>query len=142
MFVGEVLHHSIREEEKNADLYAFLETALMWLDTHDQAANFHLILMMEVTKFLGFYPELPQKNATYFEMTEGVFTTYHGISCLSETDTDLLKKLIGLKFSGSQSVFNGAERQQLLKILIDYYSLHLDGFKRPKSLEVLKEVFS
>ena len=34
------------------------------------------------------------------------------------------------------------ERQLLLKILIDYYAYHLDGFKKPKSLEVLKEVFS
>jgi DNA repair protein RecO (recombination protein O) len=30
----------------------------------------------------------------------------------------------------------------LLKIILDYYSFHLDGFKKPKSLEVLKEVFS
>jgi hypothetical protein len=26
--------------------------------------------------------------------------------------------------------------------LLDYYAFHLDGFKRPKSLEVLGEVFS
>ncbi|HEU0124976.1 MAG TPA: DNA repair protein RecO, partial [Flavobacterium sp.] len=32
--------------------------------------------------------------------------------------------------------------QILLKIIIDYYSLHLEGFKKPKSLEILKEVFS
>ncbi|SHM82227.1 DNA repair protein RecO (recombination protein O) [Flavobacterium xinjiangense] len=29
-----------------------------------------------------------------------------------------------------------------LKILIDYYSYRLDGFKKPKCLDVLKEVFS
>jgi len=30
----------------------------------------------------------------------------------------------------------------LLKILIDYYASHLEGFKKPKSLDVLKEIFS
>jgi DNA repair protein RecO (recombination protein O) len=30
----------------------------------------------------------------------------------------------------------------LLKILLDFYTLQLDGFKKPKSLDVLKEVFS
>jgi hypothetical protein len=29
-----------------------------------------------------------------------------------------------------------------LKTLMDYYSYHLDGFRKPKSLDVLKEVFA
>lgn len=142
MFIGEVLHNSIREEEKNVDFYEYLEAALLWLDTHDQAANFHLILMMETTKFLGFYPDIHQLTAEFFELSGGVFTNYHSVSCLSADDTNLLRRLIGVKFSGSQNIFSANERQQLLKILIDYYSLHLDGFRKPKSLEVLKEVFA
>jgi DNA repair protein RecO (recombination protein O) len=33
-------------------------------------------------------------------------------------------------------VFHVIERQLVLKILIDYYMMHLDGFKKP--VEVLK----
>lgn len=142
MFVSEVLHHSIREEEKNEDLFAFLETALHWLDGHDDISNFHLILLLETAKFLGFYPDISDMGLKYFEMTEGVFTDFHGISCLSEHETHLFKRLIGLKFGSDQKVFAGTERQILLNILLDYYRFHLDGFKKPKSLEVLKEVFS
>ena len=47
-----------------------------------------------------------------------------------------------LKFNSNQKVFAGVERQILLKILLDYYAVHLDGFKKPKSLEVLQEVFA
>lgn len=140
LFIAEILHHSIREEEKNEDLYAFLETALHWLDHHDEVANFHLILLLETTKFLGFYPETSNIDA-FFEMTEGIFIPYHGISCLSETETHLFKRLIGLKFGHDQKMFSGNERQILLKILLDYYGVHLEGFKKPKSLEVLGEVF-
>ena len=142
MFISEILHHSIHEEEKNEHLFAFLETALEWLDNHDEIANFHLILMLETTKYLGFYPDISDIDMPFFEMTEGVFTPFHAISSLTEHETNLFKKLINLRFDNDQKVFHVIERQIILKILIDYYSFHLDGFKKPKSLDVLKEVFS
>ncbi len=142
MFVSEILHYSIQEEEKNESLFIFLETALFWLDQHDEITNFHLILMLETTKYLGFYPDVSDADLPFFEMNEGVFTLFHGLSALTNHETTLFKKLIDLKFDNDQKVFHVVERQLLLKILIDYYSFHLDGFKRPKSLEVLKEIFS
>lgn len=142
LFLSEVLHHSIKEEEQNEGLFSFLEAALLWLDHHEEVANFHLILLTELTKFLGFYPDFSEMECPYFEMTEGVFTNDHGLSCLSEFDTFLFKKLLLLKFESPQTIFTGANRQTLLKILLDYYTFHLDGFKKPKSLAVLKEVFS
>jgi DNA repair protein RecO (recombination protein O) len=142
MFISEILHHSIHEEEKNESLFDFLEAALLWLDNHDEIANFHLILLLETTKYLGFYPDISDLDMPFFEMTEGVFTPFHAISSLTEHETNLFKKLIGLKFDNDQKTFHVIERQIVLKILIDYYSLHLDGFKKPKSLDVLKEVFS
>lgn len=142
IFLSEVLHHSIQEEEKNEHLFTFLETALLWLDTHEETANFHLILLLEITKFLGFYPDNSETDFPFFEMNEGQFSPLHGISCLSEHETHLFKKLMNLKFDSDQKVFAGIERQMLIKILLDYYSIHLDGFKKPKSLDVLKEVFS
>lgn len=142
IFLSEMLHHSIQEEEKNEDLFTFLETALLWLDTHEETANFHLILLLEITKFLGFYPDNSENDLNFFEMTEGVFSPFQGISCLSEHETFLFKKLMNLKFESDQKVFAGIERQMLLKIILDYYSIHLDGFKKPKSLDVLKEVFN
>ncbi len=141
IFVSEMLHHCIKEEGKNQNLYSFLETALLWLDSHDNAANFHLVLLMEITKFLGFYPD---RNSAlpFFEMTEGVFSAYHAISCLTEEETDLFRTLMDLKFDNSGKAFHVSERQALLKILLDYYALHMDGFRKPNSVEVLREVFS
>lgn len=146
MFISEMLHHSIHEEETNEALFNFLEAALNWLDNHDEIANFHLILLLETTKYLGFYPDTSDIDMPYFEMNEGIFTPFHAISSLTEQETNLFKKLIDLKFDNSRNIgektFHVIERQIILKILIDYYSFHLDGFKKPKSLDVLKEVFS
>jgi DNA repair protein RecO (recombination protein O) len=142
MFLSEMLHHSIHEEEPNVDLFVFLETALHWLDNHDEIANFHLILLLEMTKYLGFYPDTSDKEWPFFEMTEGVFVAFQSANSLSEHETQLFKKLLELKFENSEKSFHVVERQVLLKILIDFYSFHVQAFRQPKSLAVLKEVFS
>ena len=142
MFLSEILHHSIHEEEKNEPLFTFLEAGLHWLDNHNEISNFHLIFLLETTKYLGFYPDVSNIDQKYFEMSEGIFSPFHAISSLTEHESNLFKKLIDLKFDNNQKTFHIIERQILLKILIDYYSFHLDGFKKPKSLDVLKEVFS
>ena len=142
LFLSEILHYSIHEEEKNESLFDFLESALLWLDAHDETTNFHLILMLEMTKFFGFYPDNSESVFNFFDCKEGNFTAFQGTNCLSEHETFLFKKLIDLKFDSDQKVFAGIERQVLLKILLDYYLMHNDGFKKPKSLDVLKEVFS
>ena len=142
LFLSEMMHYSIHEEEKNEALFTYLETALLWLDTHDEIANFHLIFLLEATKYLGFYPDTADIDLPFFEMTEGIFTPFHAISSLSEHETQLFKKLLGLKFESDLKTFHIIERQIVLKIMIDYYSFHLEGFRKPKSLDVLKEVFS
>lgn len=142
IFVAEMLHHSIREEQKDQRLYSFLETALLWLDSHDEVVNFHLVLLLEITKFLGFYPNTSLKDYPFFEMTEGIFVPFETLTCLSESDAMLLKRLMPLRFDSAVKAFNVTERQALLKILLDYYALHLEGFRPPKSVDVLKEVFS
>ncbi|OYU81485.1 MAG: DNA repair protein RecO [Flavobacterium sp. BFFFF1] len=142
LFIAEMLHHSIHEEEKNEALFDFLYTAMAWLDNHKDTANFHLILLLEMTKFLGFYPDVSRIEDAFLDVLEGVFTDFPALNSLSEPETALFKKLLGLRFEDGHKAFHVSERQVLLRILIDYYSLHLDGFKKPKSLEVLREVFS
>jgi DNA repair protein RecO (recombination protein O) len=84
-----MLHHSIKEEEENENLFTFLETALLWLDNHEEITNFHLIFLLQMTKFFGFFPN--KANGNYFEMIDGVFSEYQGTSCLNFQETVLLK---------------------------------------------------
>lgn len=141
LFVSEVLNSAIVEEEKNEDLFLFLETALFWLDSHDYISNFHIILLLEMSKFMGFYPA-EILDLSFFDMNEGVFVEHKSINSLSEQETKLLKKSLELKFETKEKIFNSSERQVLLRIIMDYYSIHLSGFRKPKSLEVLKTIFN
>ena len=46
LFLAEILYSSIKEEERNSSLYKYLETSFLWLDTHDNVANFHLLFLL------------------------------------------------------------------------------------------------
>ena len=73
-FLSEVLSNSIQEEEQNKTLYSYLETAFTWLDVHDKIANFHLLFLLNLTGFLGFYPDMSEQDKKGFNLLEGVFS--------------------------------------------------------------------
>jgi len=143
LFLSEILYHSIKEEEQNSSLYKYLETAFLWLDTHDNIANFHLLFLLNLTKFLGFYPEMNDVTKSYFNLLEGSFTSNNKPNSVSGENLRQFKKLLGINFDVLNQVdFNAVNRQAVLSILIQYFELHLSGFRKPKSLNILKAVFS
>ena len=144
LFLAEVLAYTLKEEEQNQVQFNFIETSLKWLDQHDTFSNFHLVFMFLLTKYLGFYPEVENNQAGYFDLEEGVFTNLKPFrNYLSGKKLILFKSIIGIKFDTMVALkLNSEGRQNMLEILLDYYELHLPGFKKPRSLKVLKEVFN
>jgi DNA repair protein RecO (recombination protein O) len=144
MFLSEVLTYSIKEEETNNPLFDYLESGLNWLDLHDKITNFHLLFLLNLTRFLGFYPDLSEKDKLGFDLVEGNFTNITSQkNIIVGNNFYQFKKLLGINFDGIENVsFNKHERQVVLKIIIQYFELHLDGFRKPKSLQILETVFS
>ena len=144
MFLSEVLSNSIQEEEQNLALYEYLETAFIWLDLHDKVANFHLLFLLNLTGFLGFYPDTTEINKKGFDLLEGHFSdSIHEKNVISNNDFYQFKKLLGIIFDTLENVaYSKDERQLVLQVIIQYFKLHLDSFRDPKSLQVLETVFS
>ncbi|MEM6516513.1 MAG: DNA repair protein RecO [Bacteroidota bacterium] len=143
IFIAEVLAEVLKEEEKNLELYHFLETSLQWLDLKDRFQNFHLLFLLRLTKHLGFFPDVTQIELPYFNLSKGSFeSTKHEIYSISENDIYILKELIGTNFDALEKIpLNSKQRQSFLKLLLLYFELHLGGFKKPKSLEIFNQVF-
>ena len=144
LFLSEILSNIIKEEEKNEALYTYIETSLIWLDTQDTVANFHLLFLLNLSKFLGFYPNISQANKPAFSLLEGQFTeaTYENL-LLTGTELILFKRLLGINFDVIHTIsYHKKERQTILRAIIRYFELHLEGFKKPKSLDILEIVFS
>lgn len=143
LFLSEVLKNSIREEEQNEELYEYLETTFIWLDTHNNFANFHLLFLLKLTRYLGFFPDDVQGDRDYFNMLDGVFQDVStNPYCIEGPNLMLLKQLIPVNFSDLEEVkLNKAARNHFLEMLLLYYQLHIESFKKPKSLAVLQEIF-
>ncbi|MCM4171204.1 DNA repair protein RecO [Arenibacter sp. TNZ] len=143
-FLAEMLGNSIHEEERNEGLFNFIEASLQWLDSHDEFANFHLYFSLSLTKYFGFYPDTNNMDFLYFDLLEGEFIKSPSLNpTLSGENLKYFKDLLGINFDAVHTIkLNKKNRQELLKTLVLYFELHLQGFRKPKSLAVLNEVFS
>ncbi|UMB52906.1 DNA repair protein RecO [Lutibacter sp. A64] len=143
LFLSEILYYVIKEEEENSLLFRYLEASLLWLDTHETVSNFHLLFLLNLTKHLGFYPVTKNADFPYFNLLEGNFTNSTSVNTVSGEKITQFKKLLGINFDVLHTVnFSASNRYDVLSILIQYFELHVSGFRKPKSLNVLKSVFS
>ncbi|WP_179339360.1 DNA repair protein RecO [Winogradskyella ludwigii] len=143
LFLSEILSNVLKEEEKNEDLFHFITASLQYLDNEDQFSNFHLLFLLKLTRYLGFLPENLQNNYDFFNLESGVFEAKnHGVYSVSGENLTLLKQLLGTSFDALKAVkITANQRQDFLHMLLHYFELHLGSFKKPKSLQVLNEVF-
>ncbi|WP_394974582.1 DNA repair protein RecO [uncultured Croceitalea sp.] len=143
LFLAEMLSNSIQEEQQDESLYNYLEYGLNWLDFNEKIANFHLLFLMNLTKFLGFYPEESEGVNAYFDLQEGQFVSSPTLNPLIENENVThFKKLLGINFDALKGIkIAKGNREPLLKSVILYFELHLHGFRKPKSLAVLNAVF-
>lgn len=143
LFIAEILNSSLREEGPQDLLFEFLLNALIWLDTHDKISNFHLLFLLNLTKYLGFYPDTTLNEAPFFDLSEGNFSHQNSSGkVLNKEELALFKTLLGTNFDNIEQLkLNSSKRQQLLSILMQYYELHLNGFKPPKALPILKSIY-
>jgi len=142
-FLSEIMNTSIREEETNMPLFNYLETSLQWLDTHPDTSNFHILFLLNLTKYFGFYPDNSNDSLPFFDLLEGEFTDQSNLNTISDEDLTLLKSFLGIKFDNLHLIkMTKKQRHTLINLLITYFGLHLLGFKRPKSLAVLSDVFN
>src|SRR5690606_20561937 len=66
LFLGEILNSVLQEEEANFSLYQFLKNALHEFDSKkSNFANFHLWFLMNLTRYLGFYPNFSENHAFF-----------------------------------------------------------------------------
>lgn len=144
MFLAEMLKNCIREEETNPELYAFLENVFQWLDANDAIANFHIFFLLRLSMHLGFYPDASNMGAKYFNIREGNFQdTNTSNYCLEGQQIESLKLFFGIDFETLNTVkLTKTERHNLLEFMLSYYSFHVQGYQKPKSLAVLNQLFS
>ncbi len=144
LFLAEVLQQVIKEEVPDQELFDYISGSLIWLDQHEQIANFHIFFLLQMTAFLGFYPDFSNKEGNYFDLLQGRFQDEAmGDYIRSGPEIEGLKEYFGIDFDRLSDISQPKnQRLEILDLLLTYYQLHLQQFKKPRSLPVLIELFN
>ena len=136
LFLSEFLSKIFKIDITNKELYDFIKKSLLWFDSAENASNFHLLFIIKLTEFLGIMPKYSEIQFSFFD--NPISQNY----VEGEVVIDL-HKILGIKFDYNNSVLNNVkQRRNMLNFLISYYEYHVGGFKKPKSIEILNEIFS
>jgi DNA repair protein RecO (recombination protein O) len=141
-FINEILVKCIREQGTNESLFNFIEATIMFLnETERDYLNLHLYFLKELATYLGFEPQNNYSlSEPFFDCREGRFTSqpFSFPLGLSEGDSRQFSSFINM--SVLQTPLKTNDRQNLLEMLMAYFSLHVPSFNDIKSVEVLTAV--
>lgn len=147
LFIAEFLCYATRGEQINAPLFQYIMNSVEWLDGSDNSfSNFHLVFMMRLSRFLGFFPNLEDyQPGCFFDMNNSCFTPFQpaNIEFLRPDEASRISMLMRMNYE-TMHLFKMShiERNRITDIIITYYRLHIPDFPDMKSLAVLRELFA
>ncbi|MBM6992520.1 MAG: DNA repair protein RecO [Prevotella sp.] len=147
LFIAEFLTHATRDEQQNQPLFDYIETSMIWLDNVPGFfANFHLVFMMHLSRFIGFFPNLTDDvRGAWFDLRNGAFTLLRPShpDCLQPREASVIGLLMRMNYENMHLFrMSQAERNRCIELILYYYRLHVPNFPELRSLEVLQSLFS
>jgi len=147
LFLAEFLSAALREEKQNTALYHYIEHSLQWFDEARfpmAIANFHLVFLMHLSRFIGIYPNL-EGPTRFFDLQGG---TYQPVCpshayYIKNVEALAVPRLFRMNYSTAHLFrLSALQRRRIIDVLNTYYRLHLPNFPELRSVEVLHEVFT
>ena len=144
IFLSEMLSNIITHQKKEVELYDYIEESLIWYDTNHLNSYFHLIFLLELTKYLGFYPDISDNHLQYFNLEEGIYESSKTSKySIKDVNLNLFNNILGIKFDSNHLLaLNSEEKMEVLNIIITYYKLHINNFKGLKSLDIIRNTYN
>jgi DNA repair protein RecO (recombination protein O) len=146
MFVAEFLCHALRDEQQGGPLFDYLADSLQWLDSATGGyANFHLVFLMRLTRFLGFYPNLEgYAPGRCFDLRSGCFCDSAPVHSdyLAPGEAALVGLMMRMDYA-TMHLFrlSRGERNRMVDVIVGYYRIHMASFPELRSLAVLRSLF-
>lgn len=140
--IVEVFYLTVKEEEPNPALYHFLKESLIAIDVAERKLiHIFIHFLLHLTQFLGFFPlDLSEHHSKVeFDVKNGKLEKADG---QGDPIASLLKRFLHADREAAREItFDRNEKRHLIKVLFDFYQLHIDGFRYPQTLKVFSEVF-
>ena len=147
LFLSEFLFHVTKGEQENRSLFNYIVTSLQWLDgSVSNYANFHLVFMMRLSRFIGFYPNLNEYEPDcYFDLRNGCFVGVAPLHSdfLEPLDASRVNQLMRMDYETMQLFkLSHTDRNRFTELALRYYRLHVPNMPELQSFKILKEVFA
>ena len=133
IFLSEVLSKILIHQQKDYYLYDFIEDAIKYYDQHVFSSKFHIVFLMNLSRFLGFYPDVNNNNYQYFDLQHGFYSqTKDSDYIICDDDLECFNKILGINFDELNTLtLTLVQRKKLLDNIILYY--RLQELLEPKS---------
>ena len=144
-FLAEFLNHTLRQVQSDLGLFNFIFDSIRRYNTIERGvANFHLIFLVKLTHYMGFFPNLEGLDSgVCFDLENGCFVRRLPLhnNYLLPNDTMAFVHLLRLDYD-TMYLFdvNRQQRNQIIDYIIKYYKLHMAEFGELRSLDVLREI--
>ena len=147
LFLSEFLTYATRDTQQDTQLFDYIAQSMEWLDNVSASfANFHLVFMMRLLRFIGFAPNLEADiPGAWFDLRNGSFTLNRPLhpDVLSPSEACRIGRLALMNYENMRLYrLSQADRNRCIDVILYYYRLHVPGFPELRSLEVLKAVFA
>lgn len=139
-FVAEILHQAIKSEEKDTELFSFINQEINNLENQKEIRIYPSLFLLNLISHLGIKPHVEDPDSRYFNLEQGVFSaspSNFDKSVHSNATIAIRDFLIGTE---SHEELLRVHAKEVVSILIAYLTIHLPNFKGQKSLEFAKEI--
>ena len=146
LYLAELLSYALHEDARDDALFTFLDRSFTLFDNLEHGyADFHLVFMVQLLRFLGIYPNLENYTpGCYFDLAQGCATREHPLhpNFLLPDDAVSFVRLLRTGYDSMHLLsLNRKLRGEYLATLAVYYRLHVPEFPELKSASVLRELF-
>jgi DNA repair protein RecO (recombination protein O) len=144
MFLSEMMLGAFKHQEPQNQAFGFIYNAILRLEMlEENLSAFHIIFLLQLSKYLGFAPANDfTENKCFFNIREGIYQHEQDIAGMSHEESRYFFQLSQSPMSGQLEIkIPPGLRKPLLLKTVDFYRMHLEGFREVKSLPVLDAVF-
>ena len=136
-FVAEFLHQVLKTELVNPQIYTNIKVFLHQLENQNYQA--HYAFLVEYLRSQGVAPLCREEK--FLDPESGFFSESICHHLFDEQVSEYWKKMISNEEIYDVKIKNSMKEDFLDSVLV-YYSCHFPEFKIPKSLDVLRQIFS
>lgn len=145
LFITELVYRFIKTDTENTMIYDYVEHSIKTLDTIQEGIpNFHIYFILNLTRFLGYYPSDKYIERSFFDLTRGEYVIIRPQHNLyieqkeSEDLSNLQQKQVDML---AELKYNKSTRNTLIEAMIAYINYHNGTNIKISSTEILKELF-